>query len=269
MVNAGDEFPAGEDYIVRRIKDLERRVSENASARSLAASQIGSGGLLINSGGSLTIAGGGSLNVGSGALNSAGSISAGTTISAGGAITGASLGVGGGAIAGGAITGASVAVTGAASSATVSATGDVTAANVQLGNNGTVYSLYALNNAVTSAYFALYVNGDGRFGRSVSARRYKQDIASWSENMQAVFALRLVTYRLRTAVAEYGNAAPIEVGLIAEELEAVGLGWLVLYIDGQVEGIAYEKLALALLPVVQDHEARLLKVEAWIQAHTA
>ena len=32
MVNAGDAFPAGEDYLVRRIKDVERRVSENASS---------------------------------------------------------------------------------------------------------------------------------------------------------------------------------------------------------------------------------------------
>lgn len=32
MVNAGDAFPAGEDYIVRRVKDLERKVDENASS---------------------------------------------------------------------------------------------------------------------------------------------------------------------------------------------------------------------------------------------
>ena len=32
MANPGDEFPAGEDYLVRRVKDLERRVSENASS---------------------------------------------------------------------------------------------------------------------------------------------------------------------------------------------------------------------------------------------
>ena len=32
MANPGDEFPAGEDYLSRRMKDLERRVSENASS---------------------------------------------------------------------------------------------------------------------------------------------------------------------------------------------------------------------------------------------
>ena len=32
MVNAGDEFPAGEDYLVRRMKDLERKVDQNASS---------------------------------------------------------------------------------------------------------------------------------------------------------------------------------------------------------------------------------------------
>jgi len=87
MANPGDQFPDGKDWIPRALKDLQRQIDANASARSLAASQIGAGGLLINGGGSLTIEGTGSLNVGSGALNSAGSISAGTTITAGGTIS--------------------------------------------------------------------------------------------------------------------------------------------------------------------------------------
>jgi hypothetical protein len=147
-------------------------------------------------------------------------------------------------------------------SGAITTTADVTAANVHLGNNGTVWSDYALNNPVTTGYFALYVNADGRFGRTPSALKYKQDIANFTPAEQAVFAIQLRQFRLRQAVEEMGDAAPIEHGLIAEELAAVGLEWLVLYgPEGEPEGIAYEKVALALIPAIQDHETRLTALE--------
>jgi hypothetical protein len=147
-------------------------------------------------------------------------------------------------------------------SGAITTTGDVTAANVHLGNNGTVWSDYALNNPVTTGYFALYVNADGRFGRTPSALKYKQDIANFTPAEQAVFAIQLRQFRLRQAVEEMGDAAPIEHGLIAEELAAIGLEWLVLYgPQGEPEGIAYEKVALALIPAIQDHETRLKALE--------
>ena len=152
----------------------------------------------------------------------------------------------------------------------ISTTTVTTSSDVNVGNNGnvnfnngTVFSLYALNNAVTSGYFALYVDATGRFGRTVSARRYKQDIVNFTPSAQAVFALQLREYRLKQAVEELGDAAPVERGLIAEELVACGLDWLVQFgADGQAEAIAYEKVALALIPVIQDHERRLLALEA-------
>ena len=70
-----------------------------------------------------------------------------------------------------------------------------------------------------------------------------------------------MTYRQIAAVDEFGDDAPVEFGLIAEELVDLGLGWLVLTIDGRPEGIAYEKIALALIPIVQDHESRLAALE--------
>lgn len=234
------------DEAIRLQRDVQRIAQENASARSLQQSQIGAGGLLINGGGSLTIEGTGSLNVGSGALNSAGSITAATNITAGGTVQGGTVNSTGNMNVGGALG---------------------VAGNINL--TGDLYTPHGLATPVTSGYFAAYINGDGRLGRSVSARRYKQDIKAWSPNLQAVFALQLVTYRLKSAVTELGDAAPVEYGLIADELVALGLGWLVIFTDGEVEGIAYEKIALALLPVVQDHERRLDALEAWIQSHTA
>lgn len=121
----------------------------------------------------------------------------------------------------------------------------------------------AYANPVTTAYFAAYIDGDTgkRLGRTVSSRRYKQDVVAWTPDVQAVFALQLVQYRQIHVVAEMGDEAPVEWGLIAEELVDLGLDWLVLFVDGRPEGIAYEKIALALLPIVQDHETRLQALE--------
>lgn len=150
---------------------------------------------------------------------------------------------------------------GGISTTTVAASGTATIGG-DINLTGDLYSVHGLNTPVTSGYFAAYFNSDGRLGRTTSAKRYKQEIAACTPDIQAVFALQLVTYRLKAAVAEMGNDAPIEHGLIAEELVALGLEWLVTYIDGVVEGVAYEKLALALLPAIQNHEKRLLALEA-------
>jgi hypothetical protein len=260
MVNAGDEFPAGEDYIVRRIKDLERRVSENASARSLAASQIGSGGLLISGGGSLTISGGGSLNVAGGALNSAGSITAGTTISAGGAITGASLGVGGGAISGGAITGASVAVTGAASSASLSVSGGASSDTLTAPSG--ISSLNARSRVLATSYASLWVDGTGQFGQSPSSLRYKQDVLPATIDTTGILALVPKNYRLKVAVEGFGINAPVEVGLIAEEVEPVAPWAVYRDVDGLIQGINYDRLSVGILAIAKAQHAQIAALTA-------
>jgi len=120
----------------------------------------------------------------------------------------------------------------------------------------------------SSGYVALYRNGDGRVSVSPSSRRFKKEIKAWSPDLQAVLAMQLVTYRLKAAI--YGDAgAPVDVGLIAEDLDALGLEWLVFYDDdGLPLGVHYERVALALLPAVQelaaeaqDHEARISALE--------
>jgi hypothetical protein len=149
----------------------------------------------------------------------------------------------------------------------VTATGTVTAGGRITSTGDTFWSTYALANPVVTGYFALYVNSDGRFGRTVSARRYKQNIKNFSPASQAAFALQLRQFRLKQAVEEMGDSAPIEHGLIAEELIDLGLDWLVQFgPDGQAESVAYEKVALALIPAIQelgrvqaDHEKRLRK----------
>lgn len=127
--------------------------------------------------------------------------------------------------------------------------------------SGPMYTPHGRANPVTSSYVAAYLNSDGRIGASASSRRFKKEIQAFSPDLQAVFALQLVTFRYRASV--FGsNDAPVEVGMIAEDLLDLGLDWLVFTdADGQPAGIHYERLALALLPAIQNLNQRLEKLE--------
>ncbi|NEN07623.1 hypothetical protein G3T36_17335 [Diaminobutyricibacter tongyongensis] len=236
----------------RKQRDLERTQREQASALSAAATQIGSGGLLVNGGGSITISGTGSLNVGSGALNSGGSITAATTITAGGNIQG------GGLISTGGITATGgIAAGGNVSGANVSATG-----NVSAGGGGTfptgVNSTGVYNNLLTVAYRVQYVDSTGAMGYVPSSRRFKQDITPAPDVTSAMMAMQVVTFRYNQAVAELGAKAAVEWGVIAEDMDALGLKWAVDYdAQGLPYGVKYDRIVLALIPTLQDHERRL------------
>ncbi|MGW4927981.1 tail fiber domain-containing protein [Agromyces sp. NPDC004153] len=117
---------------------------------------------------------------------------------------------------------------------------------------------------LTTSYFATYASTSdgGRVGHVPSSRRYKRDEAAAELDPATILALQLVTFRYIAAVEELGDDADVELGLIAEDVAELGLDWLV-YRDaeGQPAGIRYERLALALLPLVQDHERRLAALE--------
>jgi hypothetical protein len=103
------------------------------------------------------------------------------------------------------------------------------------------------------------IGTDGRIAITASSRRVKKNIKMWSPDLQAVLAMQLVTF---SYLEGYGDDQ-LQVGLIAEELHDLGLEWLVFYDDeGRPQGIHYERVALALLPVIQDHETRLAALEA-------
>jgi hypothetical protein len=119
----------------------------------------------------------------------------------------------------------------------------------------------------TSGYSIAYINGDGRLSRGASARRLKQDIQDWAPDKQALLAVKLVQFRVKAAVKELGDDAPIDYGVIADDLLELGLDWLVYCDDdGKPLGVHYEKITLALIAVAQDHEDRLAKLEGKVFA---
>jgi hypothetical protein len=119
--------------------------------------------------------------------------------------------------------------------------------------NGAFVNPHARANGV-SGWLALGVNPSGQFGFQMSSRKFKRDIQDWTPDRQAILAMRLVQF--------YYLSDEFDHGLIAEELHDLGLTWLVGYDpEGQPLTVRYERIGLALLSVVQDHEARISALE--------
>ncbi|WP_166786158.1 tail fiber domain-containing protein [Cryobacterium lyxosi] len=111
-------------------------------------------------------------------------------------------------------------------------------------------------------YKAQYVHVDGTMGYVPSSRQFKQDITPATLDPALLTALQLVTFRYIDAVDNLGDQAETELGLIAEDVHALGLHWLVDYdAEGKPTGLKYERLALLMIPWAQSIEARLQALE--------
>lgn len=264
--NISWSMPPQADDLVRAQTDLERAQREANAAQTLTAAQFGKGGILVNGGGSITIQDGGSLsvlgsgsiNVPSGGLNSAGSISAVTTITAGGTITS----TGGGVNVAGQVSGSSLAIGGSGTlSGGLSAGGNVSASG-QVISAGVINSPGTRANTVTVGYQSLWADSAGNFGANTSSRRYKQDITPVETNVAGFLGLTTYKFRYKANVEALGDEAPWDYGLIAEEVVQVA-PWACFFEDDgvTVKGINYDRLVVALLNVAQDHEARIAALE--------
>lgn len=133
----------------------------------------------------------------------------------------------------------------------LSTSGGVSAsADITTSGNGVFNQ--AWNNDVSAiTRRAMWMDSAGRLGHTSSSELHKMNIEAWAPSETAVRLLRLVTFNWRP---ERGpNWKHKEVGLIAQQVHNLGLRWLVSYDDDGVTpyGIHYERLALALLPLVQ------------------
>lgn len=104
-----------------------------------------------------------------------------------------------------------------------------------------------------------WVQSDGLIGYAPSSERYKKSIRPEDVSDEQLLALQFVSFQWRAAVAVDDHR---EMGLIAEAMEAAGLAWACFYdSNGQVEGINYEMVSLAILPAVQRLLGRVAALE--------
>jgi hypothetical protein len=115
---------------------------------------------------------------------------------------------------------------------------------------------------------AVFISSSGLFGIGSSSARYKDNIVDAEIDTDAVLKMKVRNFTYKPDRIESDGS--VQVGVIAEELVALGLEDFVFFNeDGEPDGVAYEKLALALIPVVQSQaskmdlfEARLKKLES-------
>lgn len=134
-----------------------------------------------------------------------------------------------------------------------------------------------------SAPANLHVTSAGTIGRSTSAKKYKLSIENQysDDNKQLEHSKNILDLNIRTwydkseseiMAKELSNETKLShdtfklhryAGLIAEEVEELGLSEFVIYDDsGEVEGIAYDRLWVHLIPIIRDQQKRIEKLEA-------
>ena len=212
----------------------------------------GSGTFTVSSGGAMTATSGtiGGFNIGATQLYTTGSAlqlfsnsggSGGYNIIAFNGIQGGSLDANGGAI-----TGGSLNITG----------------NSTLG--GGVYTSTGFYNAGLSGRSVVVGGSPYQLGsNSSSSRRYKQDIAPAAFDPSPLLSLPMQQFRYIKEVAAQGAKAQVQTGLMAEDVAAAGLEWLIDRDDqGRPDYIFWsERMPQALLGLVQQLAARIAKLE--------
>lgn len=144
------------------------------------------------------------------------------------------------------------------------------AGNVTVG--GVFYNPPAYNFDITYTRRTAWLGNDGRLGYASSSRRKKTAIVPADEEaLAALLDVQPVNFRYRAEVARRtalrindgdDYVPPVELGLIAEDLDAAGLSSFVYYgEDGQPEGVEYGMLTVALLAIARSERAARTALE--------
>jgi hypothetical protein len=116
------------------------------------------------------------------------------------------------------------------------------------------------SNTIVGGWTSVVVGSGGLLGISSSTKATKQDIKALDTDV--ALNVQTVNFRYKADVKALGDDAPLQIGVIAEQLEALGLETLLIRDQaGKLLGVHYERLALVLFPLVQSMNARLTALE--------
>ena len=107
---------------------------------------------------------------------------------------------------------------------------------------------------------------------SLSDERFKQDIVDSGSQWDDIKAMRVRKYRRKNMVATEGDNAPVEIGVIAQELEASGMGGLVKTKPKgeehkeELKVVKYTVLYMKAVKALQEAMARIETLEAKVKA---
>ena len=143
--------------------------------------------------------------------------------------------------------------------------------NLSVAAGSAFYSPNAYNFDITYTRRTGWWGDDGRAGYASSSRTKKTAIRHADEDaLLALLDVEPKTFRYRAEILRRTSlrinegrdyVPPVELGLIAEELDEAGLGFFVFYGEGgQPEGIEYGMLTVALLAIARRQRDELAEV---------
>lgn len=129
--------------------------------------------------------------------------------------------------------------------------------------NGAVSGVYGgslspaiFDRGTSGQWRSLAVQQNGVLAQTASARRFKENIEPLDVTDEQLAGIRTVTF-------DWIESGDHDFGVIADEVADAGLEHFVTRTeDGEIQGVHYERLALALLPVVQRLVNRVTELEA-------
>lgn len=130
-----------------------------------------------------------------------------------------------------------------------------------LGNTTTrVPGIYATLPAVPGTYVAVVTDTTGALSYVPSTRAQKRDIEPMSLAYARLVVDKLSPVRYR-GVTDVDRRQPLQAGLLVEDVQAAGINELLGYYHDKPAGVTYDRLAVYLMMLVKDHEARLKAME--------
>jgi hypothetical protein len=120
----------------------------------------------------------------------------------------------------------------------------------------------------------VHVASDGALVRSTSAAKYKTDILRTTSSAigHKLLGIQTATWIDKADQARYASdpnhyeRPSRNFGMIADDLDAAGIPELVTYVDGEIEGINYDRIGPALVPVIRELNDKVNQLEALYNA---
>ncbi len=115
----------------------------------------------------------------------------------------------------------------------------------------------------TGSGSAVQISG-GQLVSNTSTRRDKRNIQTFDDEFEKILQVLPRKYE------RPHTPGKTEIGYIAEEMDSIGLGALVLRSDqGVIEGLTYDKIVMYTNEVVKQHESRIDVLEAMVEKQAA
>lgn len=90
-----------------------------------------------------------------------------------------------------------------------------------------------------------------------SSIKYKKNIETASDDWSKILNVRSVNFEYKDKLPD-GSSQPRDFGVIAEEVEKLGLGNLIIRnSDGEIESVKYDRMVLYLIPLVKEQRQKM------------